>query len=329
MAEFYPQGQRQAAVGLPLGRDAALPRVWPALPGHRLARAAPPAAGQAAIRARATGLRWTGGGTFGAVVHEGPPRGQPTLVTLTQGRQGAARQGRRLSFLRARAPERRSHPPCGRGLGADTLSWQRTSTTGGQGLPRTDGSRSSRPRYRRLKRWPPSAFRSRFASRAERADTAWQLRHVRPSMYGAKTYGDFATTGRLSVSCALCRIIGAVADELTEAGASAGLRGGTGRLRASVLVRKLKQSTRGELVQPHDTRRRIACRLRSCFATRPAIAFSYDYFETGLGDGPGTWPSVAGDTMAVLRNQAIASTGLACHDSARHRDSLPLPSRQH
>ena len=45
------------------------------------------------------------------------------------------------------------------------------------------------------------------------------------------------------------------------------------------------------------------------FTNEASLGFSYDYFETGLGDGPGTWPSLADDTIAVLRNQASRATG--------------------
>ena len=57
------------------------------------------------------------------------------------------------------------------------------------------------------------------------------------------------------------------------------------------------------------TRRAIGSTVNHIFTNEASLGFSYDYFETGLGDGPGTWPSLADDTIAVLRNQAVAAGG--------------------
>ena len=45
------------------------------------------------------------------------------------------------------------------------------------------------------------------------------------------------------------------------------------------------------------------------FTNEASLAFSYDYFEVGLGTGPATWPSLADDTITVLRNQAGRARG--------------------
>ena len=62
------------------------------------------------------------------------------------------------------------------------------------------------------------------------------------------------------------------------------------------------------------------------FTNEASLGFSYDYFETGLGDGPGTWPSLADDTIAVLRNQASRATGLPGRSSTRFC-AVALPFR--
>ena len=80
--------------------------------------------------------------------------------------------------------------------------------------------------------------------------------------------------------------------------------------RASVLVRKTQESTRGAtLSAPRRDPPVNRVDVNHIFTNEASIAFSYDYFETGLGDGPGTWPSLADDTVAVLRNQAVAVIG--------------------
>lgn len=73
---------------------------------------------------------------------------------------------------------------------------------------------------------------------------------------------------------------------------------------AAVMVRKLKYSTRGAALQPRKDVKSNRVMIGHIFVNEASIAFSYDYFETALGTGPGTWDSLADDTVAVLRNQA-------------------------
>ena len=51
------------------------------------------------------------------------------------------------------------------------------------------------------------------------------------------------------------------------------------------------------------------CAATDLFRHEGSITFSYDYFEAGLGDGPGTWRSLCKDTLVILRNQAARSAG--------------------
>jgi adenine-specific DNA methylase len=92
---------------------------------------------------------------------------------------------------------------------------------------------------------------------------------------------------------------------------------------SSVLVRKIKRSTRGAtlLTMLYPTSNRIA--VNHIFTNEASLGFSYDYFETGLGDGPGTWPSLADDTIAVLRNQASRTGG--CPADIQRGSALALP----
>jgi adenine-specific DNA methylase len=66
---------------------------------------------------------------------------------------------------------------------------------------------------------------------------------------------------------------------------------------------------------------RIDC--NHIFTNETSISFSYDYFETALGDGPATWPSLSDDTLAVLRNQASRPLGRPA--VIRRGSALSLP----
>ncbi len=59
---------------------------------------------------------------------------------------------------------------------------------------------------------------------------------------------------------------------------------------------------------------------------RTSIGFSYDHSETALGDGPRTWPSLADDTIAVLRNQTARPDGLPADLTRGSATALATPS---
>ncbi len=76
---------------------------------------------------------------------------------------------------------------------------------------------------------------------------------------------------------------------------------------ASVLMRRFNYSTRGARLRPYKatgSRQQNWVQVGHIFTSEASIGFSYDHFETALGDEPSTWPSLADDTIAVLRNQA-------------------------
>ena len=47
------------------------------------------------------------------------------------------------------------------------------------------------------------------------------------------------------------------------------------------------------------------------FENEASVGFSYDFFEAGIATGPGTWNSLIGDTLNVLRNQVGRPGGSA------------------
>lgn len=70
---------------------------------------------------------------------------------------------------------------------------------------------------------------------------------------------------------------------------------------ASVVVRKIRRSTRGARLQVYSDGR--ATGVEHIFVNEASIAFSYEYFETALGDGPGSWTSICERTLATLTAQ--------------------------
>lgn len=140
---------------------------------------------------------------------------------------------------------------------------------------------------------------------------------VRPQLYGANTYGDLMCSRQTLATVRLARTIMAVGEELRSGGLSEPyVRALTGYA-AAVLVRKLRRSTRGcaldaKLNKIHDI-----------YANQGTISFSYDYFEAGIGEGPGTWASLVASTMSTLKSLLIGSRGMPTQVSLGSAVSLP------
>ncbi|MGW1687626.1 DUF1156 domain-containing protein [Streptomyces albidoflavus] len=120
---------------------------------------------------------------------------------------------------------------------------------------------------------------------------------VGPSIYGAKTYGDFMVDRQTLSYIRLARIINQLGDELTASGLTRDyVRALTGYATA-VVVKKLRRSTRGARFQSSG-----GARVGDLFVNEGSITFSHDFFEAGVGDGPGTWKSISDNVLAACRN---------------------------
>jgi len=145
---------------------------------------------------------------------------------------------------------------------------------------------------------------------------------VQPSLYGARTYGDLCNARQTLSFIRLARVISEIGDELQGAGCSHEYTECLTGYAASVLQRRLRLSTRGAPLKKRRPGASNRVYVSDIFGnSESSIAFSYDYFEVGIGDGPGSLRSLGRDTLAVLRNQvgrlggqpAIVQQGTALH----------------
>ncbi|HKG04717.1 MAG TPA: hypothetical protein VKB03_16210 [Conexibacter sp.] len=120
---------------------------------------------------------------------------------------------------------------------------------------------------------------------------------IGPSIYGARTYGDFMVDRQTLSYVHLARIVNDIGSDLARAGLSrAYVRALTGYITATV-VKKLRRSTRGARFQTTG-----GARVGDLFVNEGSITFSHDFFEAGIGDGPGTWSSISANVLAACRN---------------------------
>ena len=126
----------------------------------------------------------------------------------------------------------------------------------------------------------------------------------------------------------LARIVSALGEELRSCfkvsdAYAAALCGYAG----SVIVRKLKYSTRGAKLYSHRHSDSNRVQTDHIFTTEAALGFNHDYFEVGLSDGPASWASLCDDTVTVLRNQVNRSGGLPAR--LIRGSALSSPLRDH
>lgn len=151
---------------------------------------------------------------------------------------------------------------------------------------------------------------------------------IQPSIYGASTYGQLCNDRQTLGIVRLARIIADLGAELNEQhGVSQQYAAALTGYACSVLVRKLKRSTRGATLNPHNRPTSNRIDANHIFTSEASVGFSYDYFETGLGGGPGSWLSLSDDTLAVLRSQARRSAGRPADIVRASAAALPMRDR--
>lgn len=252
-------------------------------------------------------------GTFAAVVHDGPPVGDPTLVATTKG--GALVRGKAAicPFCEHLHPKATHTRLMAEGQGQDVLliAADIDPVVGKNFRSPTHDERTAVETAERLL-GQERDFAPDLPAVPNEPIPAGNNDTVRSSAYGAHTYGDLCNTRQTLGFVRLARIIANLGTELTaKHGLSRHYAAALTGYASSVMVRKLKRSTRGATLEPHKDPKSNRVQIKHVFGNEASVAFSYDYFEIGLGLGPGTWASLADDTVAVLVNQAGRATGRA------------------
>jgi adenine-specific DNA methylase len=271
-----------------------------------------------------------GSGSFRAVVHEGAPVGQPTLVTVNRG--GKAQRGKaavcpfcehvHLKDVHTRL--------AGEGLGRDALLVAADLDEAFGKVfrePTREESAAAEEAPSALKL--ESSFGPGLPAVPDETIPDGDFDTVRPSLYGARDYGDLCNARQTLGFVRLSRIVEGLGRELCAHGTSPEYAACLAGYAASVVVRKLKYSTRGARLRPYAptaSRNQNWVQVEHVFPNESSIAFNYDYFETGLADGPGGWTSVADDTLRVLYQQAQRQRGRPAAVSQGTAVSLPNPS---
>ena len=256
-------------------------------------------------------------GTFDVAIHDGPPASQPTLVTA---------KGRRGSSAVCPFPNCQHHHSIdvhtrlmNEGLAEDRLLIVADHEEGFGKVfrnPTPDEHRSAAAASNALAE--EAAFAPGLPAVPDETIPGGNRHTIRPSKYGYQTYGELCNDRQTLGFVRLCRIIAGIGDEALQAGASHEYATALTEYAASVMVRRFRRATRGARMQAAG-----GCQVGDLFVNESSIGFGYDYFETGCGDGPGTWGSVAKDLRASLRRQLARPDGVAAR--VERGSALALP----
>lgn len=245
-------------------------------------------------------------GEFRAVVHEGSPQEQPTLVATMKG--GKAIRGKAAvcpfcEHVHLKATHTRLMAE-GQGRDALLVVADIDPDVGKSFRQPTDLERDAVEKAESLLSIEDD-FAPGIPAVPNEGIPAGNHDTVRPSAYGARTYGEVCNTRQTLGFVRLARIIAELGDELlVKHGVSERYAAALVGYATAVVVRRLKRSTRGTSLLPHKHANSNRVQTNHIFVNEASIAFSYDYFETGLSEGPASWSALAKDTLAVLRNQA-------------------------
>ena len=255
-------------------------------------------------------------GEFRAIVHEGPPRSDPTLVKSQKIKGRVARCPFCNQVLEFKVYTRLM----GDGLAEDTLLV--VADIGGE-----FGKQYREPVYEEFQ-VIQNAIQELYLEKPfadglpavpnEKALGSTGGRSY--SRYGYHTYGDFCNARQTLGLVKLSRIIKDLGDGLSSAGISSTYVMALSEYASSVLVRKIRMSTRGAILLTNLQA------TGDIFKNGPPVPFGFDYFETGCGEGPGTWVSLTKSSIRSLRKQLDRIPGKSAHIQQGTATMLPYPN---
>jgi adenine-specific DNA methylase len=263
-------------------------------------------------------------GTFRAVVHDGPPLRSPTLINAV-GRDGKKLKGKSaICVFCDNVHSLQLHQRlASEGMGEDVVLiaadvdpvygklFRNVTIEELEALQRASTA---------LRQEPP--FSPVMPAAPDEQIPESNGATIRPQLYGARTYGDLMCQRQTLSFIKLARIISDVSASLVPLGCSNDYARALAGYAASTLLRKIRYSTRGATLQLKPGG---AVMIHDIFVNQGTVAFSYDFFEAAIGQGPGTWDSLSGSSMATLRSLLAGAKG--CPTTVTQGSAVQLPYR--
>jgi putative DNA methylase len=210
-------------------------------------------------------------GTFRAVVHDGPPTGPPTLLATMKAGKAVRGKSAVCPFCEHVHPKALHTRLAAEGFGRDALlvAADIDQTVGKFFREPTEQEMLAVVHAEKALFMEPD-FAPMLSALPDERIPEGNNDTVRASAYGAKSYGDLCNARQSLGFVRLCRVISDMGAELaTEHGLSRDYAAALTGYAASVLVRKIKSSTRGTALRAHNDSA-SGCRRTTSSATRPA-----------------------------------------------------------
>lgn len=261
-------------------------------------------------------------GTWEAVVNEGPPTHTPTLSNAVVAGRKIAGKSAVCVFCAHPHPLAVHRRLLQEGYGEDALVLAADITADGQKafrLPTADELAAAKAATAALTGEAP--FTPFLPAVPDEGIAPGNNNIIGPSIYGARTYGDFMVDRQTLSYVRLARLINTLGTELAAAGISTDYVKALTGYATAVVVKKLRRSTRGARFQSKG-----GAQVGDLFVNEGSITFSHDFFEAGIGDGPGTWVSISDNVLAACRNLFADLHGVPATVTRGSATELPYPA---
>ncbi|MEU9071678.1 MULTISPECIES: DUF1156 domain-containing protein [Streptomyces] len=260
-------------------------------------------------------------GVCEALVHDGPPIGTPTRVQAGKSKYSANGRVAVCPFcdhVHSKAVHTRLSAEGMREdmllAAADIDPEDKTKVF----RQPTDREFSSAKRaIEALKHEPPFGLMPARPDELIPPGNTWTIQSVN---YGDRTYGDLCEARQTLGLVRLARAINDVTQDALKSGISPDYGRALAGYATAAMMRKIRRSTRGARLQKAG-----GAQVGDIFVNQSAVSFSYDWFESGLSSGPGSWESLSKQTVTALRN--IRQRASALPASVQRGSATTLPFR--
>ncbi|MGH3376350.1 MAG: hypothetical protein ACRDP6_16580 [Actinoallomurus sp.] len=259
-------------------------------------------------------------GEFHIVVHEGDPTGSPTRVLAGRHKYDAEGKVAVCPFCghtHAKAVHTRLSME---GQRRDTILVAADISEEGIKVFRlpTEEEREAVDRAAKtLSEEPPFGL---LPARPHERIPAGNTRTIQSVNYGDLTYGDLCEARQTLGLVRLARAINDVSAECLAADLSADYVKALAGYATAATMRKIRRSTRGARLEVGRNG------VGDIFVNQSAVTVAYDWFESGLSDGAGSWGSLANKTVTTLRNIRERAHAIPAEITRGTATDLPFPA---
>lgn len=151
---------------------------------------------------------------------------------------------------------------------------------------------------------------------------------IQASGYGYTNYGDLMPKRQTLLFGTLVQEIRNTYSEMVTAGLSEDYAGALAVVASATLVRGLRYATRGSILRSHgktDGSGQNRVQVADIFRNEASLAFQFDFFEAGIGHGPGTWNGLVETGLTPLATHARGLRGTPAR--LRRANAMALPFR--